>query len=74
VPFHDTAARQDDIQAKRNRERLREERRAVYRDLLDLADVEHIEIDVLAGASAEVSTRSSTARRWPTAAGGRRHA
>ena len=38
--------------AKARREELREERRSIYRDLLDLADLDHVEIDVLAGASA----------------------
>ena len=33
-------------------EAFREERRSVYRDLLDLADVEEVQVDVLAGASA----------------------
>jgi patatin-related protein len=41
-----------DAEAKRLREDLREDRREIYRDLLDLADVDHVEIDVLAGASA----------------------
>lgn len=52
VALPEITAPNGDAEQKRLRELRREERRQIYRDLLELADIDHVEIDVLAGASA----------------------
>ncbi len=52
VPLPPDPSRGREETDKKLREDLRERRRVIYRDLLDLADIDHVEIDVLAGASA----------------------